>query len=106
MRYGLETFDKNGISNNTGLFISSGKLIYLGEGVDRAVFPFKVRDGMQLKFIYLSFINKSNLGYKKYRKIYVSNNSIVVEPAERPYWTYHQCSATGAYILVYFRRIK
>lgn len=105
MKYGLETYDKNGISNNTGFFISSGKLIYLEEGVNSAVFPFEVREGMQLKFIYISYITKSKSRPNKYRKIYVANNSIVVEPAREPFWTYHQSWAVGAYIFAYYRRI-
>lgn len=104
MRYGLETFDKNGVSNNTGFFISSGKLIYLDEGVNSAVFPFEVREGMQLKFIYLSYMNKAFSSNGQYRKVYVKNNSIIIEPA-KPSGKFGDYFASNAYILAYFKAV-
>lgn len=106
MQYGLETFDKNGVSNNTGWFISSGKLIYLDVGVTNAVYTFEERQSMQLKFIYLSYMNMASSSNGQYRKVYVSNNSIIVEPANKPTAGFGSFLATGAYILAYFRKLQ
>lgn len=105
MKYGLETFDKNGVSNNTGLFISSGKLIYLDAGVTNAVYTFEARQSMQLKFIYLSYMNKAFSSNGQYRKVYVKNNSIIIEPANKPSGKFGDYFASNAYILAYFKAV-
>lgn len=106
MQYGIETFDARGVSNNSGFFISSGRLIFLPEGMDSAVYNFEYRQGMQLGFLHITYVNVNSPKRPKYRKIYVANNSIVIEPVYNPnFGDSKQKIAVGAYLFVYYKGV-
>lgn len=102
MKYGLETFDKNGVSNNTGFFVTSVRFIYLDHSIKNATYPFEPKEGMQLKFLYIRTNNIPTSATVQFRRIYSKDNSIIVEPSpNRPTDAYGSLR-TGGYIMVYY----
>lgn len=102
MKYGLETFDKNGVSNNTGFFITSVRFIYLDHSITNAQYSFEPKEGMQLKFIYIRCNNIPQNANVQYRKVYSLNNSIIVEPAPKRPTNAYDDLRTGGYIMAYY----
>lgn len=102
MQFGLETFDENGRSNNTGFFISSVKFIFLDHDTLNATYQFESKDGMQLKFLYIRTDKVPGKETYKYVSIRLSGNSIVVTPAPKRPTDAYGSLRTGGYLMVYY----
>jgi len=81
MAFGFGTWDANGNYNNTGLVPVNILGYYrIGENTLNASYAFSVPAGYSLKFLVMPDSSSDGTGDNR-RRIYVSGNSVIVEPA-------------------------
>lgn len=101
MAWGFGTWDANGVDNNTGLVPVNALGYYrIAENVLNATYSFTVPSGRTLKFIAMPDSNTDGTGNNR-RRIYVSGNNVIVEPAANNVSGVDRFPLNAMYILGY-----